>query len=106
MVKVSKNTDSSKASPETKPSAYNLPWDDFDSTWNCNVDGKGRQIESTYNYEDEGGNFLFQVVRHRPKGFCQRRVSGGKWVYSLNNVRRVPYRLPELLAADPQAPVF
>jgi hypothetical protein len=41
------------------------------------------------------------------KGFSQRRPDdAGGWIYKLNGVRRVPYRLLELLAADPSQLVF
>ena len=64
-------------------------------------------IVDTYDYRDEAGLLLYQVVRLEPKSFRQRRRdSEGKWVWSLGNVRRVLYRLPELLRADPAAPVY
>ncbi len=66
-----------------------------------------KQIVATYNYSDESGELLYQVVRFEPKDFCQRRSDGqGDWTWKLENVRRVPYRLRQLLAADPQATVF
>lgn len=51
---------------------------------------------------DEGGILLYQVVRLRdPKDFRQRRPDGeGEWVGNLEGVRRVLYRLPEVLKAD------
>jgi len=54
-----------------------------------------------YDYTDENGDLLYQVVRYEPKGFRQRRPDGrgGGWTYSLGDVRRVPYRLPELIEA-------
>jgi hypothetical protein len=64
------------------------------------------QIVATYDYRDERGELLFQVVRYEPKGFRQRRPKpGGGWVWSVKGVRVVPYRLPELLAR-PEEPVF
>jgi putative DNA primase/helicase len=52
----------------------------------------------TYDYTDEGGGVLYQVVRHDPKDFRQRRPDGsGGWIWSLGEARRVLYRLPELL---------
>jgi hypothetical protein len=51
-----------------------------------------------YNYVDEGGTLLFQVVRFEPKNFRQRRPLEGGWSWSVKDVRKVPYRLPELLA--------
>ena len=57
-------------------------------------------IAATYAYCDEGGTLLFEVVRYEPKGFKQRRPDGnGGWNWNLNGVRRVPYRLPEVLKA-------
>ena len=66
-----------------------------------------RKQVAEYDYRDAGGNLLFQVVRFEPKGFRQRRPDGtGDWTWSLGDVRRVLYRLPELLAADPAQWVF
>ena len=60
----------------------------------------GRTIDKTYDYFDEAGQLLFQVVRFEPKGFSQRRPDGkGGWIYNLEGVQRVPYRLPELIEA-------
>lgn len=66
-----------------------------------------KRIAATYDYRDEQGHLLFQAVRHEPKGFTQRRPEAkGKWIYNLDGVRRVLYRLPELLSANLQATVF
>ncbi|MFZ1426574.1 MAG: VapE domain-containing protein, partial [Geminicoccaceae bacterium] len=68
-----------------------------------------RRIGRTYDYADEAGELLFQVVRYEPKDFRQRRPdpdAPGGWIWKLNGVRRVLYRLPELLAANPAQPVF
>lgn len=54
-------------------------------------------IVATYDYRDENGALLFQVVRFEPKDFRQRRPDGDGWAWSVKGVRRVPYRLPELL---------
>jgi len=65
------------------------------------------QIVATYDYCDEAGELLFQVVRFHPKNFRQRRPQpGGGWDWRVKGVRVVPYRLPELIAADPAATVF
>lgn len=59
-----------------------------------------RKIVATYDYCDEQGRLLYQVVRFEPKDFSQRRLGqDGQLVYDLAGVRRVPYRLPELLAS-------
>ena len=56
-----------------------------------------RTIIATYDYQDEDSRMLFQVLRYSPKGFAQRRPNGQDWIYNLQGVRRVLYRLPELL---------
>lgn len=64
-------------------------------------------IEATYDYRDENGALVFQVVRKFGKQFRQRKPDGaGGWEWKLNGVRRVPYLLPELLAADPALDVY
>ncbi|MGD9561993.1 MAG: hypothetical protein AB7F88_07215 [Pyrinomonadaceae bacterium] len=64
------------------------------------------KIAATYDYRDEAGRVLFQTVRMESKKFYQRRPNGKGWINDLQGVRRVPYRLPELLQADKAFPVF
>ena len=67
--------------------------------------GTGKpSIAATYGYTDENGTLLYQAVRyvssHGEKSFKQRRPNGsGGWTWALGDVRRVPYRLPEVLQA-------
>lgn len=57
-----------------------------------------QSIEATYDYTDEAGSLLYQVVRLFPKSFRQRvRDQNGVWVWGLNGARRVLYHLPEIL---------
>jgi hypothetical protein len=57
------------------------------------------KIETVYPYTDENGKLLYELVRYVPKDFRQRRPNGsGGYIWNLNDVDRVPYRLPELLA--------
>ena len=59
------------------------------------------KIKVTYDYRDENRTLLYQVLRLDPKDFSQRRPDGnGGWVKNLKGTRRVPYRLPEVIAAD------
>jgi putative DNA primase/helicase len=59
-----------------------------------------RRAVTWYDYTDERGLLLFQVVRYEPKGFRQRRPDNrGGWEWNLNGTRRVLYRLPEVLTA-------
>lgn len=59
-----------------------------------------RTISATYDYVDEVGEVIFQVVRYEPKDFRQRRPAPqGGWSWSIKGVRQIPYRLPDLLEA-------
>jgi putative DNA primase/helicase len=59
-----------------------------------------RKIVAVYPYVDESGKVLFEVVRYEPKAFAQRQPDGnGGWVWNLNGVRRVLYKLPDVLRA-------
>lgn len=70
------------------------------------TNGTGK-IVAEYSYGDERGELLYQILRTASKGFKARRPDGnGGWVWKVNGVRRVLYRLPELLAADPKTPVY
>ena len=66
-----------------------------------------RRVVATYDYPDEVGDLLMQEVKYEPKDFSQRRPDGrGGWIWNLKGVRLVPYRLPELIAADPGERVY
>lgn len=78
---------------------------DFESiksrlTW-PQPNGNGRaDIVAEYDYHDESGKLLYQVVRFHPKDFRQRRPDGnGGWIWKVGDTRRVLYHLPEVLAA-------
>ncbi|MEJ5330615.1 MAG: hypothetical protein WHT07_10735 [Desulfobaccales bacterium] len=71
------------------------------------------ELDAVYPYRDASGNLLFEVCRFRTpdggKTFRQRRPDPekpGEWIWNLNGVPLVLYRLPELVAADPAIPVF
>jgi len=63
------------------------------------------RVVARYDYVDEQGELLYQVERLDPKSFRQRKPDVEGWSYKLGDVRRVLYRLPELLAA-PTRPVL
>lgn len=64
-----------------------------------------KSIVAVFDYTDESGKLLYQAVRHpeKPNGkkdFSLRRPGGAhSWTWSLGNVRRVLYCLPEVLEA-------
>lgn len=54
-----------------------------------------RQIVAVYDYDG------FQVVRHEPKGFTQRRPDGtGGWVYNLHGITPCLYHHDEIVKSD------
>jgi putative DNA primase/helicase len=58
-----------------------------------------RRIVAEYNYVDECGEVLYQVVRTDPKGFFQRQPDGkGGWI-NRKSAHQVLYRLPEVMSA-------
>ncbi len=60
-----------------------------------------KKIVKTYDYEDENNKLLFQVCRTEPKGFFQRKPDGkGAWINNTRNVKKILYKLPEILKAD------
>ena len=58
-----------------------------------------RQIQAVYDYATADGTLLFQTVRYIPKDFRQRRPDPAhpqKYIWNLNGIDLVLYRLPEL----------
>lgn len=59
------------------------------------------KLIATYDYADENGNLLFQVCKHEGKIFKARRPDGnGGYQPGIDGVRRVPYRLSELIKSE------
>ena len=65
-----------------------------------------KKIVATYDYKDESGQLLYQAVRYNNKDFSQRQPNGDGWIWNLQGVRRVLYRLQELLRTSPDDWVF
>lgn len=102
------------AHDDRQPSAR---WNPGKSTWFCDVCHQGggwrdlaqrlgepapapaREIAAVYPYRDAEGRLLYEVLRFVPKAFACRRPDPAGWRWNLQGVERVPYRLPELLAA-------
>jgi len=80
--------------------AVNLTWRDLRP-------GRGG-IEAVFKYHDEENRLLYEVVKIRKADgdviYPPRLPGAGE--YGIGDVRRVPYRLPELIAADPSNPVL
>lgn len=61
-------------------------------------------ITKTYDYCDEAGALVFQVVRYYPKDFRQRKPDGkGGWNWSVKGTRALPYNLKAILDAPDRA---
>lgn len=59
------------------------------------------EIETTYSYTDVFGREMYQAVRMKPKSFRQRHSDGrGGWIWNMDGVERVLYRLQQVLLAD------
>lgn len=54
-------------------------------------------IEKEYSYRDATGREVYQALRMKPKSFRQRHKVNGEWVWTMDGVTRVLYRLPEIL---------
>jgi AAA domain len=70
-----------------------------------------RRISRTFDYLDEAGNLLYQVIRddlpNGKKEFKQRRPDGhGGWLWNLQDTRRVLYRLRHVLQETQSLIVF
>ncbi len=66
------------------------------------------EIDRVYPYFDLDGKLRFETVRFKnPKDFRQRQPGTNcKPVWNLKGVETILFRLPELFAADTEAPVF
>jgi hypothetical protein len=62
-------------------------------------------ITASYVYKDAGGKPYLRVNRTAGKKFWQQRWDG-EWKNGAPIGPKIPYRLPELLAADPATPVY
>jgi len=69
-------------------------------------DQKGNDIVAKYDYRDEKGKLLYQVVRLHPKSFRQRQPNGVGWTWNMEGARRVLYQLPEILEASKDRLVY
>ncbi len=64
-----------------------------------------------YQYDDETGDVLYRIVRYEDadgnKDFVAERPVGAQgWAKGIKNIRHILFRLPELIKADPAAPVY
>jgi hypothetical protein len=73
--------------------------------------GNGQErdpVIASYIYKDANGKPYLRVPRTAAKKFWQQHLKGDGtgWQSRAPKGPRIPYRLPELLAADPATPVY
>ncbi|MHB0999631.1 MAG: hypothetical protein ACYC27_10315 [Armatimonadota bacterium] len=65
-----------------------------------------QEPESIYDYYDESRELVYQAVRYPGKKFTLRRPDGkGGFIYNLNGISRILYKLPEIISR-PDDPVI
>tara|TARA_B100002003_G_scaffold86149_1_gene80632 strand:- start:382 stop:2298 length:1917 start_codon:yes stop_codon:yes gene_type:complete len=79
---------------------YKTVLNDFAEELGINTNEKGC-INKTYDYRDEDGQLLSQVIRYKPKRFSQRQPDGnGGWINNIKDVTAVPYNLQNVIKAE------
>jgi Protein of unknown function (DUF3631) len=61
---------------------------------------------ATFVYRDQDGKPFLQVQRTTAKDFFQSHWTGENWKSGAPKGPKIPYRLPELIAAPPNVPVY
>lgn len=100
-----------------KPTAWLFPDHGLPESYRSSKSGrpKGKgQLVASFDYHDEYGALLYQACRYedfsegkRTKTFTQRRPNGeGGWIYNMTGVRKVPYRLQELIKSHKSEYVY
>jgi hypothetical protein len=65
------------------------------------------RIVAAYVYRDADGSPRYEICRFVPKDFRpRRRGPDGRWIWNLTGVERIPYHLPEILAAPAGTPIY
>jgi Family of unknown function (DUF5906) len=94
--------------------------DDKGACWQCHhcswtgpekasgkVNGRPREFEATYDFDDANGKLVLQKVRNPPgstnKYSCRQPDGRGGWIYNLKGIKKKPlYRWPEVVEAMAQ----
>ena len=71
----------------------------YDSWWEPSRNGSSWDPVAVYSYANEDGEVLFEVGRFVGKRFFQRRPGRSDWKGGIEGVRRVLYRLPQVIEA-------
>ena len=76
-----------------------------DDDYSSGEQPRGRNV-TAYIYHDAGGQPYLKIVRTSAKQFPQWHWEGGRWLTGKPKGPKIPYRLPELLAAAVATPIF
>lgn len=83
---------------ESAPRHFQLP--KIVSVPSASVFREPPKIDKVYSYQNEIGKEVYQAIRMIPKSFRQRHSENGKWLWTMEGVTRVLYRLPSILKAQ------
>ena len=66
------------------------------------------RVVAEYIYDDESDSPVYKVVRFGPKkNFAYKSLNeNGKWINGAKDIKKILYRLPELIGSDIDEPVF
>ncbi|MFN3562716.1 MAG: DUF927 domain-containing protein [Chloroherpetonaceae bacterium] len=64
------------------------------------TNGTFKKEVCSYVYVDENDNVLYERVRYIPKSFAYRRKVDGEYVYNMQGVKHVLYRLPDVIHSN------
>jgi hypothetical protein len=87
-------------------SALGINISDLFDTPKVNGKTKSSNIIAEYIYRTAKGEFSRKVCRTTDKQFPQFRWTGSKWQSGTEGVPIIPYRLPELIKAASETPIF
>ena len=78
---------------------------DYNDDYSAGERVNGSAVDA-YIYKDESGAPYLRVVRQNTKNFPQYHLEGDQWVKGKPKGPKIPYHLPELIAAPPITPNF
>lgn len=72
----------------------------FPAKTNTTQIDRGRRVDKTYDYHNQDGTLIYQVIRYTPKDFRQRQPNpDGTWTHNLKGITPVLYQTPQLARA-------
>jgi DNA polymerase bacteriophage-type len=98
------------AEPKTNGAGAHIHEDDDDDGNNADSYNSRKRTRgghaAFYYYKDASGAPYLRVERTTTKNFFQFHMEGGRWVKGAPAGPKIPYHLPDLIAAAPDVPVW